>query len=69
MTIDHDFVAEATRAAPTVTVGGLTIAGIPLPDVVLIVTLVYTVAQLYFLLRDKWYAPRKARKDNHGSNG
>lgn len=69
MTIDHDFVTEATRAAPTVAVGGLTIAGISLPDVVLIVTLVYTVAQLYFLLRDKWYAPRKARKDNHGRNG
>lgn len=66
MTIDHDFAVEATRAAPTVTVGGLTIAGIPLPEVVLIVTLVYTAAQLYFLLRDKWYLPRKLRKDQHG---
>jgi hypothetical protein len=66
MTIDHDFIVEATRAAPTVTVGGLTIVGIPLPEVVLIVTLVYTVAQLYFLLRDKWYVPRQLKKGKHG---
>ena len=69
MTIDHDFVAEATRAAPTVVVSGLTIFGVGLSDWVFLLTIIYTLAQLFFLFRDKWYAPRKARKDNHGRNG
>ncbi len=66
MTIDSDFIVEATRAAPTVTVGGLTIVGIPLPEVVLILTLIYTLAQIFFLFRDKWYMPRKHKKGTYG---
>lgn len=61
MTAHSEIVTEATKAAPAVTVGGLTLYGVGLPDIVMIVTLVYTIAQLYFLLRDKWYHPRKAR--------
>lgn len=69
MTIDHDFVAEATRAAPAVTVTGLTLAGVPLSEWVVILTLVLLAGQIFFLFRDKWYKPRKTRKDNHGRNG
>lgn len=60
----QDTLAEASKAAPPVTVGGLTLAGVPLSDWLIIATLVYTVLQIVFLLRDKWFNPRKAK---HGS--
>lgn len=59
----QDTLAEASKAAPPVTVGGLTLAGVPLSDVLIIVTIVYTLLQVFFLLRDKWYNPRKAKKN------
>jgi hypothetical protein len=62
MTNNHsDVLTEAAKAAPTVTVGGLTLYGVGLSDYVLIVTLIYTVLQIYFLVRDKWWKPRKAK--------
>lgn len=58
----HSSVAvEALRAGPSVTVGGLTLFGVGLPDIVMIVTLVYTIFQLYFLLRDKWWRQPKGK--------
>ena len=57
----HDVTTEVVKAAPTLTVGGLTLYGVGLSDYVLIATLVYTVFQIYFLLRDKWWTPRKVR--------
>lgn len=57
----QEYVTEATRAAPPVAVGGLTLGGVGLSDWVLIATLVYTVLQVGFLIRDKWYRPRKDR--------
>jgi hypothetical protein len=58
---NSDIVTEVVRATPPVTVGGLTLFGVGLSDWVLLLTLVYTALQVYFLLRDKWYTPRKAR--------
>ena len=55
---------ELTKSIPTVTVGGLTLFGVGLADWVLILTIIYTLLQLFFLLRDKWYRPRK---DQNGS--
>lgn len=45
----HDSLAEAARAAPPLTVGGITLLGYPLDQWVLIGTFIYTV----FLLIDK----------------
>ena len=60
MTTQHsDIVTEVAKAAPALTVGGLTLFGVGLADWVLIVTLVYTLLQVGFLLRDKMYRPRK----------
>ena len=59
-----EIVTEAARAAPAVTVTGLTLFGVSLADWVLILTLLYTVLQMFFLIRDKWYYQRKA---NDGS--
>lgn len=38
----HESAREAMQAAPPITVGGFTLFGVPLNDVVLGVTLVYT---------------------------
>lgn len=62
MTQHHsDLITEAAKAAPTVTVGGLTLFGVVLSDWVMILTIVYTLLQLFFLLRDKWWNKRKAQ--------
>lgn len=57
----YDLATEGAKALPTVTVGGLTLFGVVLSDWVMLLTIVYTLAQLFFLLRDKWYRPRKAQ--------
>ena len=63
MTQQHsEIVTEGLKAIPTVTVGGLTLFGVVLSDWVMILTIVYTLAQLVFLLRDKWWN----RKDRNG---
>lgn len=58
---NSDLVSEAVKAAPAVTVTGLTLFGVALSDWVLLASLVLIVFQLFFLLRDKWYTPRKIR--------
>ena len=57
----QDTLNEAYKAAPPVTVGGLTFVGVPLSDWLIVVTLIYTVLQIVFLIRDKWYIPRKVK--------
>jgi len=71
--------SAASKLAPSITAGGLTIFGVPLPDIVLVATLVYTILQTYFLVKDRWIAPRikrrkeirvntkRAREKDHGS--
>ena len=58
-----EIVTEGLKALPTVTVGGLTLFGVVLSDWVMILTIAYTLAQLYFLLRDKWWRQRKVKND------
>lgn len=50
---DLNAVTEAVKAVPPITVGGLTMWGVSLSEWVLILTAIYTVLQIYFLLRDK----------------
>jgi hypothetical protein len=57
----QDTLNEAYKAAPPVMVGGLTFVGVPLSDWLIVATLIYTVLQIAFLLRDKWYIPRKVK--------
>lgn len=59
----HDFVAESAKAAPPAAVMGLTLFGVPVSDVLVVVMIVYTLCQLFFLLRDKWWYPRRSRCD------
>lgn len=62
MNLQESVVAEAAKTSPPLTVGVLTLCGVPLSDVVLCVTLTYTVLQLYFLIRDKWWRQRSGYK-------
>lgn len=48
-----EVVTEAVRAAPPVVATGLTLFGASLNDWLVILTIVYTVAQMHFLLREK----------------
>lgn len=57
-----EIVTAAVKAAPPVAVSGLTVAGLPLQDWVLILTAIYTLAQLYVLVRDR-IAQRKRTAD------
>lgn len=60
---NHDISIEAVKAAPPVTVVGLSLAGVSLQDWVLIITLIYTVLSLIFLIRDKIYRPWKDKSN------
>lgn len=59
----HDFVVESAKASPPAAVVGLTFLGVPVSDVLVVVMIVYTLCQLFFLVRDKWWTPRKERKE------
>ena len=50
------------KAAPPVTVVGMTLGGVSLQEWVLILTAVYTVLQIGFLIRDKVF--RRKDKDD-----
>lgn len=57
---------EIARVSPPVAVTGVSLAGVTLQDWVLVVTLIYTVLNGFFLLRDKVYIPWKEKRN--GSN-
>ena len=60
MTNHSEIATEAARAAPAVTVTGLSLFGVSLSEWVFLLTIVYTLLQMFFLIRDKWYYQRKA---------
>lgn len=43
--------ADAAKTAPPITVAGLTVAGLPISDWVLMLTALYTLLQVVFLVR------------------
>lgn len=47
----REIVAEATKAAPTTSVSVLTLMGYPLSNWVLVLTFIYAVLQIVFLVR------------------
>lgn len=62
MSIRESVTAEAAKASPSLSVGAMTLCGVPLSDVVLWATLLYTVLQAFFLIRDKWWRQRSGYK-------
>lgn len=58
-----DVVNSAVKAAPPVGVTAATLLGLQLSDWVMIATLVYTVLQMIFLLRDKLFGKGSSSKE------
>lgn len=61
MDYKESVVVAVTKASPPVTVGAMTLVGIPLSDVVLALTALYTLLQIFFLVRDKWWRKRDGK--------
>lgn len=57
----HEILVESAKLSPPVAVTGLSLWGISLQDWVLVATLIYTLASLFFLFRDKVWKPWKER--------
>lgn len=53
MTTSNELAAEAVKASPPLTVAGLTVYGVGLQDWILILTALYTIIQIFILIRDK----------------
>ena len=60
---NHEVSIEAARAAPPLSVVGLSLMGVSLQDWVLVITLIYTALSLIFLIRDKVYRPWKDKNN------
>jgi hypothetical protein len=58
-----ELAAEAVKATPPLTVAGLAFAGVSLQDWVLLLTVVYLILQIAFLVYDKLLK----NKDHNGS--
>ena len=64
--IQHDVTQEALKASPAIAVGGLSILGYSISDWGMVLTIIYVAAQLYFLIRDKWWRDRGRKRANKG---
>jgi len=53
--VSHDVTASAAKAVPPVSAATAICFGITLPDVLMLLTIVYTGLQIVFLLRDKLF--------------
>lgn len=57
-----EMAVEATKVSPPVGVTGLTLYGVGMSDIVFILTALYTILMIGFMLRDKWWRQRGKRK-------
>lgn len=55
MIVSTEFIKETIRSSPPVAVSGLNLFGYPVADSVAVVTLVYVLLQIFFLLKRKIY--------------
>ena len=61
---NSDIVVAAAKVAPPAAVSAMAASGISLSDILMTLTIIYTLAQCFFLIRDKWYRdPWRKRKD------
>lgn len=60
--MDDDAKMQTLKAVPPLLVSTSTVLGINLQDWVFIVTIIYTILQVYFLLKEKWVAPWLAKR-------
>lgn len=55
-------VGEVAKASPAVSMAGAVMAGIELNTVLVVLTIVYTLVQLYVLVRDKIWRKNREQK-------
>ena len=55
--------AEAAKALPAITVTGLSLFGIPIQEWLILITIIYTVLQIYLLVRRMVVSRRITDKD------
>lgn len=58
-----DTVMEAAKATPPASILGLTLAGVPLDQWVIMGSALLIALQIFFLLREKVYLPWKAKRN------
>lgn len=59
-----DIAASAVKSLPPVSVASATLLGYPMADWVMFLTIVYTVLQIFAIVRDKfWPHRRKSKKE------
>lgn len=54
---------EIIKATPPIAISTITLLGVPLNEWVFILTIIYTLLQLFFTLRDKVWRPWKTKKE------
>lgn len=59
--IDPEITQEVLKNSPAIAVVSLSFAGVGLQDWLIGITIIYTLLQLFFLLRDKWWRQRKGK--------
>ena len=59
----HQEIADLVKAAPPLTITGMTMLGFPISDWVLLLTALYTILQIYLLLRRMVFAIRSSDRD------
>jgi Phage holin T7 family, holin superfamily II len=57
-----DIVASAAKSIPPVSVASATLLGYPMADWVMLLTIVYTILQIFALVRDKFWPHRRKQK-------
>lgn len=59
-----DVAVAAAKVAPPAAVSAMAASGINLSDILMVLTIIYTVMQAFFLIRDKWFRdPYRKRKN------
>ena len=57
-----EVIATTVKSGPPIAVGGLVLFGIPLSQLVLILSAIYTTLLIVVVVRDKFYKPWRAKR-------
>ena len=57
----HSVAVEVVKMSPPAGVAGMSWVGFPLADWLIVLTIVYTALNIFFLLRDKWWRQRSKK--------
>ena len=60
---NHEIADAAVRTAPPIGISGAMLLGLTLSDWVLVCTLVYTLASLFFLIRREWRRSKEEKRE------